>query len=84
MWLLYSGPVGEVPSRSGTGDVNTEVETDVSTCRRPAVVTRRLIPLAGDGRRAVVSDVPGLVRRRELLEQVFDNGMAVFKCVSFE
>ena len=47
--ILYSGPVGDVPGCSGTGDVSTEVETDVPVSKRHAVVNRRLNLLAGDG-----------------------------------
>ena len=46
---LYLGPAGDVPGAFGTGDVSTEVETDVPASKRRAVVTRRLIPLAVDG-----------------------------------
>ena len=45
--MLYSGPVEDVPDRSGTSDVSTEVETSVPACKRRAVVTWRLILLAG-------------------------------------
>ena len=77
--MLFSGPVGDVPGRSGTGDVSTEVETDVPASKRRAVVTWRLIPLAGNGERAVISGVPVLERSRELLEQAFDKGLTVFE-----
>ena len=49
--MLYSSRVGDVPGPSGTGHVSTEVETDVPASNRRAVVTRRLIPFAGDGGR---------------------------------
>ena len=45
-----------------------------------AVFTRRLIPLARDGGRLVSSGVPELKRSPEILEQVFDDDLAVFKC----
>ena len=48
-----------------------------------AVVTRRLIPIACDGGRPASSSVPVLERSREMLDQAFDIGMAVFRCVSF-
>ena len=57
---------------------------DVPASKRHAVVTRRLIPLAGDGVRLSRSGVPVLERSRELLEQAFDNGMAVLEFASFE
>ena len=82
--MLYSGPVVDVPGRSGTGDVSTEVEKDKPASKRPVVVTKRLAPLAGDGMRPSHSGVPVLERSCELLEQAFDNGMAVSECVSFE
>ena len=50
VFLVYSGLVGDVSGRCGTGDVSTEVEKDVPAFKMRAEVTRRLIPLAGDGR----------------------------------
>ena len=76
--ILYVGPVGLVPGCSGTGDVYTEVETDVPASMRRVVVTRLLIPLAGDGPMSSRSSVSVLERSRELIEQPFDNGMAAF------
>ena len=76
--VVYAGPVGLVPGCSGTGDVYTEVETDVPASKTRVVVTRRLIALAGEGRRSSRSNVPVLKRNCELLEKAFDNGMAVF------
>ena len=76
--VLYAGPVGLLPGCSGTGGKSTEVETDVPASKRRVVVTRRSIPLAGDGRRSSRSSVPVLERSRELLEQAFDNDMAIF------
>ena len=81
--FLYSGPVGDVPGRSGTGDISAEVGTDAPVPKRRAVVTRRLIPHTVDGGRRVTLTVPALERSRELLEQAYDNGIAVFRCVSF-
>ena len=80
--MLCSGAGGDVPGRSRTGDVSAEVETDVPASKRRAVVTRRLIPLAGDGRRSSRSGVRVLERSRKLLEQAFDRGIAVFEWVS--
>ena len=42
---MYASPVGDLPDRSGTGDLATEVETDVPLSRKRATVTRRLFPL---------------------------------------
>ena len=81
--MLYSGPVEDAPGRSGTNDVSLEVEADVPACKRRAVVTRRLFPLAGDGGGALGSDLPVLERSCQLLEHAFDNDMAVSRCVSF-
>ena len=81
--ILYSGPVGEVPGRSGTEDVSTEVETDKTASKKHAVVTRHLIQLVGDKGRPACSVVPVLERSCELLQQLLDNGLAVFRCVSF-
>ena len=45
------------------------------------MLTRLLILCAVGGERAVASGVPGL--KLLYLEQVFDDGMAVFRSVSF-
>ena len=78
---MYSSPVVDVPGRSGTGDVSSEVETDELLLKSRAVVTPRLIPLAGDGGRIVTSNVLVMERSRKLLKQGFDNGIAVSKSV---
>ena len=83
LWLLTSGIVGDVPGWSGTGHESTEMGTNVTVARMGAVMTRRLIPLAGDGKRAVACHVLGLQSRHELLEYAFDNSMTVFKHVFF-
>ena len=80
---LYSDLVGDEPGRSGTGDVSTEVETDVPPSKGRAVATRRLFPPAGDGGRPASSSVPGVECIREQLEQAFDTGMTVSKCARF-
>ena len=72
-----------MPGSSGTGDVSTEVERDVPACKRRAMITRRLILLAGDGGKPASSSVSVEERSRQLLEQAFDTGMAVSWCVSF-
>ena len=46
--LVYSGLVGDVAGRSGTGDVSTELEKDVPGSKMRVEVTRRLIPLDDD------------------------------------
>ena len=60
--ILHSSPVGDLPGRSGTGAVSTEVETDAPFSKRRAVVTRRLTSFAGDGVRPVCSSVPVIER----------------------
>ena len=80
---MYSGPVGDMLGHSRNGDVSAEVETDVTVSKGCAMVNRRLIPLAGDEGKPASSVLPVLDRSRELLEQAVDNGMAVFRCVSF-
>ena len=65
--MLYSGRVGDVPARSGTGEVSTEVETDAPASKKRAVVTHCLNPLAGDGGRPSHPNVPVLKHNRELL-----------------
>ena len=72
-----------MPGRSGTGNVSTEVETDVPASRKRAVATQRLIPLAGCGGRPANPGEPVVERSCELLEQEFDTGIAVSRCVSF-
>ena len=63
---------------SGCDDVPTEAETRSQCRRRRAVVTRRLVPLAGG------SSVPlggsSHERSRELLEEAFDVGMYHIRC----
>ena len=77
--MLYSDPVGDEPGHSGTGDISTEVETDVTASKRRAEVAGCLIPFAGDRGRPSRSGLPVLERSRELLEQTFDSGLAVFQ-----
>ena len=46
------------------------------------MVTRRLNPLAGKRRKAVVSAMSSLKMSPGLLKNAFDKGMALFKSVS--
>ena len=62
---------------SGCDDITTETETRSQFRRRPAVVTRRLFPLAGSAPVPLASN--SRERNRELLEEVFDNGMYDFR-----
>ena len=63
---------------SSCDDFPTEAETRSQVRRRPAVVTRRLVNLAG------IAPVPfassSHERSRELLEEAFDNGMYQIRC----
>ena len=77
--LLYSRHVGDVPGRSGNGDVSREVKTDVPASKRHAVVTHCLIPPVGTEGRPSRSGVPVLERSRDPLEQAFDEGLVIFR-----
>ena len=57
-------------------DIPTEAETRSQCRHRRAVVTRRLVPLAGGASFAGSS----LERSRELLEEAFDVGMYHIEC----
>ena len=61
---------------SDCDDIPTEAETRNQCRRRRAVVTRRLVPLAGSASFAGSS----LERSRELLEEAFDVGMYHIRC----
>ena len=82
-FLCCIGPIGDVPGRSWTGDVSTEVETCASF--QEACGSYPVLDCAcwWPGRPSH-SGVPLLERSRELLEQAFHNGMAVFQYVYFE
>ena len=58
---------------SDCDDIPTEAETRSQFRRRRAVVTRRLVPLAGIA--PVLFASSSHERSRELLEEAFDNGM---------
>ena len=66
---------------SDCDDIPTEVETRSQVWRRRAVLTRRLVHLAG------LAPVPfassSHERSRELLEEAFDNGMYHIRCAYF-
>ena len=66
---------------SGCDDIPTAAETRSQVRRRRAVVTRRLVPLAG------IAPVPfassSHERSRELLEDAFDNCMYHIRCGYF-
>ena len=56
----------------------TEVETRSQRGRRRAVVTRRLVPLAGGS--SMLFAVSSHERSREMLEEAFDVGMSHIRC----
>ena len=78
-YVCYFIGIGEgAMVSSDCDDVPTEAETRSQCRRRRAVVTRRLVPLAGG------SPVPfagsSHERSRELLEEAFDVGMYHIRC----
>ena len=77
VWCFIGVSEGAMVS-SDCDDVPTEVETRSQCRRRRAIVTRRLVPLAGG------SSVPlggsSHERSRELLEEAFDVGMYHTRC----
>ena len=56
----------------GAGEVSTGVESESVVRRRRAVVTRRLIPLAGGPQHCLLAADSRQSRRRQLLEKAFD------------
>ena len=67
----------------GDGEVSTGVESESVVRRRRAVVTRRLVPLAGGPQHCLPAANSSQTRSRQLLEKGFDYGIFCFKCVSF-
>ena len=72
VWYFIGVSEGAMMS-SDCDDVPTEVETRSQCRRRRAVVTRRLVPLAGGA--SVPFAGSSHERSRELLEEAFDVGM---------
>ena len=76
-WYFIGGNEAGMIS-SGCDDIPTEAETRSQVRRQRAVVTRRLVPLAG------IAPVPfassSHERSRELSEEAFDNGMYHISC----
>ena len=64
---------------SDCDDIPTEAETRSQSRRRRAVVTRRLVPLAGAASVPFASS--SHERSRELLEEAFDVGMYHIRCL---
>ena len=63
----------------GGGEVSTGVESESVVRRRRAVVTRRLVPLAGGPQHCLPAANSSESRSRELLEKAFDEGIPCFK-----
>ena len=63
----------------GAGEVSTGVESESVVRRRRAVVTRRLVPLAGGPQHCLPAVDSSKSRSRQLLEKAFDEGVPGFK-----
>ena len=63
----------------GAGEVSNGVESESVVCRRRAVVTRRLVPLAGGSQHCLPAADSSQTRSRQLLEKAFDEGTLCFK-----
>ena len=59
----------------GAGEVSTGVESESVVRRRRAVVTRRLVPLAGGPQHCLPAADSSPSRSRQLLEKAFDEGI---------
>ena len=63
----------------GAGEVSTGVESENVVRRRRAVVTRRLVPLAGGPQHCLPAAGSSKSRSRQLLEKACDEGILCFK-----
>ena len=63
----------------GAGEVSTGVESESVVRRRRAVVTRRLVPLAGGPQHCLHSADASKNRSHQLLEKAFDEGIPCSK-----
>ena len=63
----------------GAGEVSTGVESEIVVRWRRAVVTRRLVPLAGGPQHCLPAAESSESRSRQLLEKAFDEGILFFK-----
>ena len=63
----------------GTGELSTGVESESVVRRRRAVVTRRLVPLAGEPKNCLPAADSSENRTRQLLEKTFDEGITCLK-----
>ena len=63
----------------GAGEVSIGVESESLVRRRRAVVTRRLVPLAGGPQHCPPAAYSSKSRSRQLLEKAIDQGIPCFK-----
>ena len=63
----------------GAGEVSTGVESESVVRRRRAVVTSRLVALAGGPSIVFLRPTQNQTRSRQLLEMAFDEGLPCFK-----
>ena len=75
--LCFPGEASDGPCLSEAGDVSTEAEVRRSRNRKQAVITRRLVPLAGQEPGPV--DFGSHERSRVMLDQALDDGIIEFK-----
>ena len=69
----------EVTGGDETGEVSTGVQGESVVRRRRAVVTRRLVPLAGGPQHCLPVADSSKNRSRQLLEKAFDEVITCFK-----
>ena len=62
----------------GTGEVSTGVESESVVRRRQAVITRRLVQLAGGAQHCLPAANSSENRSRQLLEKAFEEGTPCF------
>ena len=81
MFMIVFCIVGteEETGGDGAGEVSTGVESESVVRRRRAVVTRRLVPLAGGPQHCLPAADSSENRSRQLLEKSFDEGITCFK-----
>ena len=81
MFMIVFCIVGteEETGGDGTGEVSTGVESENVVRRRRAVVTRRLVPLAGGPQHCLPAADSSENQSRQLLEKAFDEGIPCFK-----
>ena len=63
----------------GAGEVSTGVASENVVRRRRAVVTRRLVPLAGGPQHYLLAADSSKIRSPQLLDKAFDEGTPCFK-----